>query len=51
MDLYERKVVVIAVLCSHALRVYFGTGGCFVCVFLLVGQRENTTASISECSV
>ena len=33
MDLYEKTVVVIAVLCSHALRFYFGTGGRCLCVY------------------
>lgn len=42
MELYERKVIVIAVLCSQALRFYFGTGGRCVCVSFLVGQRSIT---------
>jgi hypothetical protein len=43
VDLYERKVIVIAVLCSQALGFYFGTGGPWCgCVSFLVGQRNNT---------
>jgi hypothetical protein len=42
LDLYDRKVVVIALLYSPAVRIYFGTGGRCVCVSLLVGQRNNT---------